>query len=117
MYRRLLIPITVIAVVLAFFAANSAPASAHSTIVEQGTDYVVTDSGHMSGAVCDWEKDGNRVEALWYNEDGPPIARADVGGVGTCDQETWYVEAEYVVICEYGFGDTPPDPCTESHNL
>jgi hypothetical protein len=113
LYRFFRLPIATLALVLTVFAVSAAPASAHSTIVEQGNDYVVTDSNHMSGAVCDGERDGNRVIARWYNEEGQ-VAVADIGGVGDCDQEEWGVKATSVRICEYGLGVSE---CSKEHNV
>jgi hypothetical protein len=41
----------------------SLPASAHTSIVKQGDDQAVTDPDHLSGSVCDLEKDDTRVIA------------------------------------------------------
>jgi hypothetical protein len=88
-------------------AFNLSSTSAHSTIVEQGEDYAVTDSNHLSGAVCDFEKDGNRVIARWYTDEGGLLDSEEVAGQGNCDQtRTWGVRADYVQVCEFGLGVT-----------
>jgi hypothetical protein len=111
MYRTLRLPIATMALVLTIFALSSAPASAHSTIVEHGEDYAVTDSGHSSGAVCDWERDGHIVVAYWYDNDGGKIAYAEVGGAGSCNDVSWKGEADTVRVCEIGKG------CTGFHKV
>jgi hypothetical protein len=100
--------------VLAIFALSSAPASAHSTIVEQGDDYAVTDSNHKSGSVCDWEKDGHAVMAEWFDSDGNKVAIEEDGGDSGCDNVTFKGTADSVRVCEYADYDSW---CTGFHKV
>lgn len=112
--RYIRLPFAILTVALTLIALQSTLATAHTSVVNQGDDQVVTDPDHMSGSVCDLEKDGNRVIARWYTDEGGEIASADIGGQYSCEEESWGVEADYVTLCEYGAGEFK---CTGRHRV
>ena len=103
-----------LALALMLFAVNAAPTSAHSSIVEQGEDYAVTDSGHETGAVCDMEADGHFVSATWRDADGSTVAYTEDGGDSGCDDVNFRGTADTVVVCELSTGAFW---CTDTHKV
>lgn len=99
--RLLRVPLAAMGLVLALFAVASAPAGAHQSIVEQGEDYAVTDSDHRSGSVCDWERDGHAVYAVWFDADGNRVGIEEDGGDGGCDNVSFAGRADTIQVCEY----------------
>jgi hypothetical protein len=111
------LPLATFAIVLTVLALSTAPANAHSRIIEQGNDYAVTDSDHRAGAVCDMEKDGNFVAAYWLDEDGRVGYAEDTTDPG-CEQLTFTDKATKMYVCEIGFNlPDEGDGCTEIHKV
>lgn len=113
-YQSLRVPLATLAIVLTLVAVGTAPAAAHSTIVEQGNDFAVTDSNHQSGAVCDMEADGHFVSATWYDDEGFRVGYEEDGGDAGCDQISFHGTADTVYVCEVTVGDFW---CTDSHKV
>lgn len=64
--------------------AAATPASAHADKVYQGRDFAAVSNGHLSGYVCDDERDGHDVWARWTSSDGTGSFTASPHGAGTC---------------------------------
>lgn len=113
-YRILRLPLGALAIALATSAVNGAPASAHSTIVQQGEDYAVTDSDHRSGAVCDMESDGHIVSAAWYDDEGFRVGYEEDTTDPGCDSVSFSGTAQTVTVCEFAVGVSE---CTDPHRV
>jgi hypothetical protein len=59
--------------VLALLLSTHIPASAHADAVYHGDDYAVVSTDHLRGKVCDNEKDGHWVYAVFYLQDGSQV--------------------------------------------
>jgi hypothetical protein len=103
-----------LSLVLMLFAANSAPASAHKSFVEQGADYASTSSDHKTGYVCDIEPDGHTVVANWFDRNGYVVGIEEDGGDSNCDHITFERKAYEVQVCEWS-GNT--SWCTDYHKV
>lgn len=109
--------LTAIAAALALLvsAVITAPASAHQSETSQGRDFAITATDHMSGSVCDMERDGFPVTAEWSDADGFAVALETDGGDSGCDEVQFRGKAKSVVICEENLQN--PDPCTYDDDI
>jgi len=99
--------------VLLTLAAPPAPALAHDDGIWHGYDIATVEVDHRYGQVCDNERDGNYVYAVWdiaypYGK----VAEAD-GGDAPCDYAPRFpaIAISYK-LCEQRRG---PDSCTRWH--
>ena len=107
--------VTATALALLAFAVVTAPLSAHQSETSQGRDFVVTATDHMSGSVCDMERDGFSVTAEWFDSEGFTVALEKDGGDSGCDEVQFRGKAKSVVVCEDNLQN--PDPCTYSDKI
>jgi hypothetical protein len=109
--KVLRLPLAALALVLTIFSLCSAPASAHWDYEEQGEDVAITSPDHMSGSVCDVERDGRFVSATWYDSAGQGVGGAEDGGDSQCSDTYQFTgEADIVKICESTkFPEEPPN--------
>jgi hypothetical protein len=98
-----------LAAALFTFAAMQSPASAHTDKVFQGNDFAIVYSDHMSGSVCDEERDGHDVFARWSSSQGDGTWTADANGSsGSCETVEFrggdgrLLTAEVFQVCEVG---------------
>jgi len=99
-----------VAVALLAFAVITAPVGAHQSETSQGNDFAITATDHMSGSVCDWERDGAAVSAEWTDADGVSVGREVDSGDPGCDEVQLRAKAEAVIVCEQDLDN--PNPCT-----
>ena len=107
--------LTPLALALLVFGLITAPVGAHQSEVSQGNDFAITATDHMSGSVCDMERDGFAVTAEWSAADGIAVALETDGGDARCDEVQFRGRAESVVMCEENLQN--PDPCTYSDKI
>jgi hypothetical protein len=109
LFRHLRLPIAAVTLVLAMLAITASPGSAHWDYQEQGKDVAITSPDHDIGSVCDVERDGNFVTAVWEDNWGRQIGYAEDGGDEQCsDNVNLSGVAETVRICEsVNVGDPP----------
>jgi hypothetical protein len=107
--QRIRLPLATLALALTVFSLSATPASAHWDYEEQGEDVAITSPDHMSGSVCDVERDGNFVVADWYDSAGSLVGSAEDGGDAQCSDVSQFVaEADIVKICESVNVNDPP---------
>jgi hypothetical protein len=100
--------------VLLTLAAPPAPALAHDDGILHGYDVATVELDHRYGQVCDNERDGNHVYAVWdiaypYGR----VAETD-GGDAPCDYAPRFPDiAVTYKLCEARRG---PDSCTRWHS-
>jgi hypothetical protein len=93
----------VIAGVLALVGAARAPASAHEDAVYHGKDYAKVYANHYGGEVCDNEKDGHYVFAVFHLKDGTSEGFiGDAYGDGYCTPVSFFSPAVSFSIMEEG---------------
>jgi hypothetical protein len=96
-------PLTVGLVAVFALVMAAMPASAHSDKVYHGKDFASVSNGHLSGYVCDEERDGHDVWATWTSSSGGTWT-ASPHGAGTCDSAYFDTTVEVFQICETAKG-------------
>jgi len=103
------------ALALLAFAVITAPVGAHQSETLQGRNFVVAATDHMSGSVCDMERNGAPVTAVWSDSGGFSVALETDGGDYGCDGVQFRGKAVSIVVCEEDLQN--PDPCTFSDKI
>jgi hypothetical protein len=86
--------------ILSALAIGPSTASAHSDRVYHGNDYATVAENHMSGTVCDRERDGHWVYAVWYLTDDSYVSEFDGGDAGCDSTGRFPLPAYEFLICE-----------------
>ncbi len=91
--------------------ATAEPASAHLVQVFQGIDVVTVAADHREAQVCNEERDGRAVRAIFTLADGTVFQEADGADLG-CDFVTMASPIVAVQLCE--IDPNQADPCSDN---
>jgi hypothetical protein len=92
-------------------AVTAEPASAHLVQVFQGIDVVTVASDHLEAQVCNEERDGRAVRAIFTLADGTVFQEADGADLG-CDFVKPGTPIVAVQLCE--IDPNQSDPCSDN---
>lgn len=94
------------------FTAGQSPASAHTVRHRHGNDFAIVHADHKSGAVCDEERDGHNVYAVFSS--GAGWTRTVYSGPSNrnCGNANFPSRASAFKVCEEGKGCTRPKRVT-----
>lgn len=107
-WKWLHLPVAAVTVILTTLAVSASPASATLLRVYQGDDYASVQTSDWNGGywveVCDLERDGNGVYAIFVKTGGSETVRDSNGSDGGCGNTRVDLSTYKFQVCEERFG-------------